>query len=171
MAPDQSDRNNGWAVGVLALAAVWFGILVGVSFIATPAKFLAPSLSLPVALDVGRHTFAVFNRTEWILSATLCGLVLFGARSRLSVIGVVILVALVLAETVWLLPLLDSRVGLIIAGQQPAPSNLHMIYIVCEVAKLLSLLLIVIDTAGRLASNKQWTTSRPVRSEFNSADR
>lgn len=37
----------------LLLAVLWAGLLLGVSFLATPVKFLAPSLSLPVALDVG----------------------------------------------------------------------------------------------------------------------
>ncbi len=44
------------------LLLIWAGVALGVAFVATPAKFLAPSLSLPVALDVGRHTFAVYDR-------------------------------------------------------------------------------------------------------------
>ena len=53
----------------LLLPALWIGLLVGVCFIATPAKFQAQSLSLPVALDVGRSTFAIWNNVEWILIA------------------------------------------------------------------------------------------------------
>lgn len=48
-----------------------------------PSKFLAPSLSLSVVLDVGRHAFAVFNKLEWLLAATVL-LMAFGARARLS---------------------------------------------------------------------------------------
>ncbi len=61
---------------VFALALLWIGLLIGVSFLATPAKFLAASLTLPVALDVGRHTFAIFNRVEWLLAATFLVLTL-----------------------------------------------------------------------------------------------
>lgn len=144
------DERKYWAAGALVLAAIWFGMLVGVSFLAAPAKFLAPSLSLPVALDVGRHTFMVFNRTEWLLSFALTGLILFGPWSRVSVTGAIV-VALVAAETFWLLPLLDSRVDVIIAGQQPAPSRLHTLYILFEVTKLFGLLLIMIDAVRRTA--------------------
>ena len=48
----------------IVLALVWFGVLAGVSFLATPIKFMAPSLSLSVALDVGRQTFAALNPLE-----------------------------------------------------------------------------------------------------------
>src|SRR5690606_30735313 len=51
-------------LSLLLLAVLWTGLLLGVSFLATPVKFLAPSLSLPVALDVGRQTFMVFNWVE-----------------------------------------------------------------------------------------------------------
>jgi hypothetical protein len=46
---------------------LWAGMLLGVSFIATPAKFLAPSLPLAQALDVGRSSF-----TSWRLSNGSC---------------------------------------------------------------------------------------------------
>lgn len=153
MVPDDRRQKKRWAVGQLMVAALWFGMLVGVSFLATPAKFLAPSLSLPVALDVGRHTFLVFNKTEWLLTIVLVGLVLSGTRSQLSVSGAAIVAALVIAQTFWLLPLLDSRVGMIIAGQQPAPSRLHTLYIVSEMAKLSGLLLIMVDAARRVAGD------------------
>ena len=40
------------------------GLSVGVAFLATPARFLAPSLSLPAALDLGRQTFRAYHTTE-----------------------------------------------------------------------------------------------------------
>ena len=165
MAFAEAYRKKGWAVGVLVIAAIWFGMLVGVSFVATPAKFLAPSLSLPVALDVGRHTFAIFNRIEWVFLVALAVLVLAGARGWLNLTGLAIVAGLMIAETGWLLPLLDSRVGMIIAGQQPAPSNLHTIYIACEAAKLLGLIGVVIGAAWDIAGNRQnaaWQSAQPV---------
>jgi len=47
----------GAAAMVRPLAWVWMGIVIGVSFLATPVKFTADSLTRPVALDVGRATF------------------------------------------------------------------------------------------------------------------
>jgi hypothetical protein len=39
-------------------------MILGVSFLATPAKFMASSITLPVALDAGRHAFSVLNKIE-----------------------------------------------------------------------------------------------------------
>ena len=56
-------------------AALYLGVVLGVSFIATPAKFMAP---LPLAdhLQIGRVTFevnAVDNDTDDVISGTLNG--------------------------------------------------------------------------------------------------
>jgi hypothetical protein len=140
-----------FSVAGLALSLFWIGLLVGVSFLATPAKFLAPSLTLPVALDVGRHTFAIFNRVEWMLAATLLILVFANPRDVTVAAGAGVAALIVVVEAVWLLPALDRRVGLIITGQQAPASNLHDIYIAIEVAKLLLLGVVAFVTARRLA--------------------
>lgn len=136
-------------VGLLAVSALWLGLLLGVSFLATPVKFHAPSLQLPVALDVGRYTFAAFNKVEWIcVVATLA--LLFGARGRIAMAAMTVAVVVLVAETAWLLPALDQRVGMILAGRQPPPSNLHVAYIAIEIVKLIALLALCGDTVRRL---------------------
>jgi hypothetical protein len=141
------------------LILIWAGLAIGVAFVATPAKFLAPSLSLPVALDVGRHTFALYNQMELLLLAGLVVLALF-ARSRTVWLAAVALPgAIVLAETLWLIPTLDARVGAIMAGRVPPPSNLHVVYIVADAVKIVLLLL-----AGWLAPRlAEGGPSRPSR--------
>jgi hypothetical protein len=49
---------------LLILMTVWAGMIVGVSFIATPVKFQAPSLTIPVGLEVGRYTYRLFTTVE-----------------------------------------------------------------------------------------------------------
>jgi hypothetical protein len=140
------------SVLALAIVVLWIGLLAGVSFLATPAKFLAPSLTLPVALDVGRHTFAIFNKMEWLLAvAALLVVLLSRPRSGIAIAGSVIVALFVAVEAAWLLPVLDQRVGLIIAGGQPPASNLHNIYIGIEVVKLLVLVVISFVIGRRLA--------------------
>lgn len=123
------------------LFTMWAGVATGVAFLATPAKFLAPSLSLPVALDVGRHTFAVYNRFELALAAGLLLLVLLARRWRwlpaLAAPGLVVVL-----QAVWLIPALDARVGLILAGRTPPPSLLHQLYIGAEALKISALLVV-----------------------------
>lgn len=119
----------------------WTGLLAGVSFVATPAKFLAPSLSLPQALDVGRVTFHVLALIEWGLLAVFA--VLLAAswasnRARRPVAILLLLIGAILAiETFALRPPLDARVGAIIAGETVAPDHLHSVYVVLEALKLL----------------------------------
>ena len=127
---------------LLTGASLWLGLRLGVSFLATTVKFNAPSLSLPVALDVGRATFTVFNPVEWIMAAILLLLAL-GSR-RMTIITTVILVCLALAaQTFWLLPVLDARVGLILMGTATADSHHHLFYIAADVLKTLALTAVI----------------------------
>ena len=122
----------------LAVALVWAGMLIGVSFVATPIKFTAPGLSLPVALEVGHVTFRLFSRIEWALALILLLSAVAGtARARTVLAG--LLVAVVVAQAVWLLPALDARVAAVVAGGTPPPSAHHTFYAVAEAAKLLLL--------------------------------
>lgn len=142
---DRRERRTAVALAVVAL--VWIGLLLGVSFLATPVKFLAPSLTLPVALDVGRQTFRWFSRVELVLAgaALLAALAYDGRRGLGSMRGTgrplatvlaVVLLAVVLLQVLWLLPLLDARVEIILRGGMPQPSRLHDVYVAIEAVKL-----------------------------------
>jgi hypothetical protein len=117
------------------LAILWAGIALGVAFLATPAKFLAPSLTLPVALDVGRQTFAVCNRVELVIGALLIALAPFTTRRGPWTLAFLPPIALVVLQAVWLIPTLDARVGQILQGHAPPPSSLHLVYIAVEAFK------------------------------------
>ncbi|CCW35651.1 Domain of unknown function (DUF4149) [Chthonomonas calidirosea] len=123
---------------VVLLAIYWAGMLVGVSFLATLAKFQAPSLTMPVALDVGRATFHLFNRVEWGCALALLVLVfLTGKRLRFRLPLVLLLIGLLVLQTFWLLPGMDARIDLLLRGQ-PLPTeklSLHQIYFYCELLK------------------------------------
>ncbi len=120
------------------MALVWAGMVLGVSFLATPAKFLAPSLPLPVALDVGRHTFRVFGRVEVALAALL-GLRAATARPTRPLDLAPGL--MVLAQALWLRPRLEVRMQQVMDGRVvPRSSRLHLVYVASETAKLAALL-------------------------------
>lgn len=119
---------------------LWGGIAVGVAFIATPAKFLAPSLSLPVALDVGRQTFRVFNTVEIGLVVILSILAFLSKHRREEFLRFSLPALIVALQAIWLIPALDARVAMIMAGSSPPPSALHTIYIGLELAKIVWLL-------------------------------
>jgi hypothetical protein len=124
----------------LRLLLLWAGLSAGVAFLATPAKFMAPSLSLPVAPDVGRHTFRVYNDVELALLGTLIVLGAWSKARRSRYLALVVPGAVVAAQALWLIPMLDARVTTILAGGEPPQSDLHALYIGAELLKLLCLL-------------------------------
>lgn len=125
------------------LLVFWAGLSAGVAFLATPVKFLAPSLSLPVALDVGRQTFRAYNTTEIVLLAFALILGALSA-SRVRWYGSLAMPAILVGlQSLWLLPALDRRVVAVLAGApEPAPSYLHAAFIGLEAVKVVGLLAI-----------------------------
>lgn len=133
----------------LLVAALWAGLLAGVSFLATPVKFHAESLSLPVALDVGRATFRVFSGIEQIMAILLLLAVLLAGGRRWSLLSVLLLGGILVTQAAWLLPALDDRIAAVIAGVAPPPSLHHMAYAAAEAAKLALLAVLVVDGLRR----------------------
>lgn len=125
---------------LVLVTALWLGMLIGVSFLATPVKFQAPSLDLPTALEVGRVTFALFNPVEWIAAALLAAAVLLAGERRLVLIAAVVLIAVLALQSFWVLPGLDARVGEVIAGTPPPPSSQHLAYVALEGIKAVVLI-------------------------------
>ena len=126
-----------------AIAWIWLGMILGVSFLAAPAKFMAESLTLPVALEVGRVTFGLFDRLEWLITAALL-IAAWRWRQRgwldrrLTVLIAAILV-IVLVQSFYFLPLLDARVGRVMAGETLEPSPLHTVSGAFEVVQAILL--------------------------------
>lgn len=127
---------------LIAACLLWAGMVLGISFLEAPVKFTAPSLTLPVGLDVGRHVFGAFNRVEvgWAVLTLALALLGSGALGRgpFALLGSAW--AIVAAQALWLLPALGARTDRIIAGETLPSSPLHVIYIGLDVVKLLVLL-------------------------------
>ncbi len=114
-------------------------MILGVSFVATPLKFQAPSVTLEIGLEIGRLVFGVFNKIEIAFAVVMVLMLLLSRQKDISV-GALVVVWLALAlQTVWLLPALVDRIQLIMQGQQLPPSALHSIYVGLEVVKILAL--------------------------------
>ena len=126
---------------LIAVCFVWTGMVLGLSFLETPLKFTAPSVTLPIGLEIGRRVFGALNLIEIILTIVSIALVLL-ARARLhrgiaaALVGVWVIVA---AESLWLLPALDERAVRIIAGEALPSTYHHVLYIVLESTEVLLL--------------------------------
>lgn len=144
---------------ITAVLFVWAGVLLGVSFVATPAKFLAPSLPMAQALDVGRWTFHVLACLEWGFVATvalLLAIAWYSGSARIGpAAGLVAVVAIMLAaETFVLRPHLDARVLRIMAGASLPPSPWHNLYVALEALRLALILAGAIQIVRRLDASR-----------------
>jgi hypothetical protein len=122
------------------VAFTWLGMTIGISMIATPARFSAESITRPVALDVGRVVFAALNKVELLALVLLLVVVRVSGRSRNLWAWCSVLVLIVVAQGAWLIPELAARTDIILAGREPPPSYAHAIYSTLELAKVAVLL-------------------------------
>jgi hypothetical protein len=128
--------------GLGALIMLWAGVVIGVSFLTAPAKFTAPTLTLPVAMDVGRQEFGTLNLAEILLAVVALALAAYARVERLIWFGLAVAAAVIALQALWLLPVLDARAEMIIQGETPPRAPWHTIYIAIEVLKLLALLVV-----------------------------
>lgn len=115
---------------------------MAISFMEAPVKFTAPSLTLAVGLDVGMQVFGTLNKIE-IMFAVIGAVLLLLNKSPLKAATIFIFILIILLlQTFWLLPDLSERAIMIINGETPPASNLHIAYIILEAVKLIALFLL-----------------------------
>lgn len=150
----------GFIAIVLALTALWLGMVVAISFLETPLKFRAPGVTTRIGLGIGRLVFRALNVVESLL---LLGIVvtvanfgmldlLMGQESfyglLLLAVGVMLLVQLIVIR-----PLLNRRTAAVLAGESPGGSKTHLVYIATELVKVVALVwavLLSIELLGTL---------------------
>ncbi len=141
----------------IAIPFIWFGAIGAISFMEAPLKFTAPNITLALGLGIGRIVFQTLNKIEIVLAIVLI-ISVFMQRPKgqswiyfLSIASV-----LLLLETVWLLPALDERTIQVISGNAPPFSNAHIVYIVFDAIKFLSLFVLgVMLTKQHLKASAQ----------------
>lgn len=133
------------------LAFVWFGLTAGISLLEGPVKFTAPTLTRPVALDVGRVVFQALNKVELIFLIGMLVLIRVSDQSRQLFAFGAVLALIMITQSVWLLPELSERSAMIVSGVEPGPSIAHGAYAATELLKLLTLFLLGLKSlsAGR----------------------
>ncbi|OJX64083.1 MAG: hypothetical protein BGO95_02245 [Micrococcales bacterium 73-13] len=136
----------------LVLAGVWIGLIVGLGFIETPLKFLAPGVDLPIALGIGRLVLTAADIAGAVLLIAITVVSLL--RPRLSRAGLITLGALwlvLIVQVAIIRPLLNARTDLILAGGDPGDSVLHVLYIAADLLLLAGLVVYVAFAARRPA--------------------
>jgi len=141
----------------IAVASVftWVGFVCAISFMEAWLKFRAPGVSLSIGLGIGRLVFGALNKVEWVLfAATAVSLFPWKAEKRSIWMLLLVLAVLLVAQTFWMLPALDARAELHIAGAAVPPSNMHFGYVAAEGVKVAALVwtgTLLIGRTGRKA--------------------
>jgi len=131
----------------------WLGAVLGISFLETPLKFRAPGITLTLGLGIGRLVFRALTVVELVLAAALTAAMIIGTGGLGADAPTVVLTALwvLLAVQVTVLrPRLDRRTRMILAGDTPARSHLHLAYIALEAVKVALLAVIGVLLVLRL---------------------
>lgn len=120
---------------------LWIGFVLAISFMEAWLKFQAPGVTVTLGLGIGKLVFRALNYVEWFfiilifVSTLLRGAPFFQRKHIFYCISALI----VLLQTTWLLPELDARANMLIAGKDPGNSSLHFIYVGMEVLKVICL--------------------------------
>ena len=127
----------------LTATFLWIGFVGAISFMEAWLKFRAPGITVPLGLGIGRIVFNALNKVEWVLALAVLIDILISRQSvfKLGHMPYLIPVALLIVQTVWLLPTLNARAQLHIDGANVPPSNLHFWFVAIEVVKVTSLFL------------------------------
>ncbi|MEM7301091.1 MAG: hypothetical protein AAF468_08410 [Pseudomonadota bacterium] len=121
-----------------SVALLWAGLALGGNVIAASAKFQVPDLSNQILFQIGRAQFGWLAVAEWSLLAIYClGWLML---SRFAALLCTVPVLATLGQQLWLIPLLNQRTDMVVAGQLPPESNIHLVYVFVELTKIAWLL-------------------------------
>jgi hypothetical protein len=132
-----------WAFVVPIL---WIGFVLAISFMEAPLKFRAPSVTVPIGVEIGHVVFHALNRVE-VFFALLVALAVLGTRRmRDTTLSTLAVNVVLFVQTVVLFGPLDARAMEVVAGRSVPESPWHVVYIGLEVAKLV----LVVGLSARL---------------------
>jgi hypothetical protein len=142
-------------IGVVQVAVpfTWLGMVLAISFLETPLKFRAPGITVPLGLGIGRLVFRALAVAELALAASLTAALVLVNRSVIvgaaSWTFTALLWAVLAVQASVLRPRLDQRARLVVAGESPPRSRLHLAYVALDGIKVVLLSVVgVVLVAG-----------------------
>lgn len=127
----------------IAITFIWVGFIGAISFMEAWLKFRAPGIDTALGLGIGQLVFSALNKVE-ITSAVLIVLLSIASKEKktIQVQGLFyVAVAILVLQSVWLLPALDTRANLIRESVVLGKSKLHLWYVLVEIVKITCLIL------------------------------
>lgn len=132
---------------VLLILGIWIGLLLGISFIEAPLKFRAPGITTKLGLGIGKLVFSVSNKVQLgiLLVVFLYSFLEFFKLDTSFKLFTSLLSSLMIIQTFYLIPALDARAELILNDYEAAQSYHHIIFIIMEVIKIVTLVFLFIN--------------------------
>lgn len=132
-------------VVVGALACVWLGMVLAISFVEAPLKFRVPGVTLPLGLAIGRRVFAALNAIELALAAAVVVAAAVGDHPVALVVTGAVAIATLLVQVVAVRPALARRSDRVLAGETEGPrSRAHLGYVGLELVKVAALVALAV---------------------------
>ncbi|MGB1360936.1 MAG: hypothetical protein ACPG8V_02345 [Alphaproteobacteria bacterium] len=121
---------------------LWAGEIIGLSFIATPAKFLASNFTIPELLIIGNVTFHTQKWVEWgflavLLILNICHYRKNGINNNMAVL--ITIFCLFMIEYYYLMPIMDIRLSNVVNGINQPATNHHNVFVALEIIKIIIL--------------------------------
>ncbi|WP_010663181.1 hypothetical protein [Marinilabilia salmonicolor] len=131
----------------------WAGAVSSISFMEAWIKFQAPGVTLPIGLGIGMKVFRALNFIEWALLVAYSAILVLSFRKLSLVVKSlsIVLMLVLLVQTFVLLPALSERALMIIDGKQVDDSLVHLYYVILEVVKVTSLIVLSVKWGRRQA--------------------
>jgi len=138
-------------------AFFWLGFFMAISFMEAPLKFTAPGLNMAEGLRIGKIIFGALNICEWSFLLIIIVTCIIKKPTWRGFYLVAAVSVIMVAETAWLLPVLDHNANLIIQGTPVTSHSVHWFYVLFEIIKVPVLLMIGLES-GKALMGKSLTT-------------
>ncbi|MFW6275589.1 MAG: hypothetical protein ACOC2M_03040 [bacterium] len=125
----------------------WAGFVSAISFLEAWLKFQAEGVTRETGLSIGKLVFTALNRVELLFLVSVW-VILFVQKQykirQLSANNFMLwfITVILIIQTFWLLPKLVERAEIIIAGNVPPDSLIHLFYILFELIKVIVLIVL-----------------------------
>lgn len=131
-----------------AVAFVWLGMVLAISFIEAPLKFRAPGVTIRLGLGIGRLVFRALNTVEAVLAVAVLITVLLGQPGAAPIVAMAVVLVMLAVQLAVVRPRLNRRSDAVLAGDGDVGprSHAHVVYVVLETIKVVGLV-----TLGSLA--------------------
>ena len=125
-----------------ALAFVWLGMVLAISFLEAPLKFRAPDVTIRIGLGIGRLVFKALNGIECALAAAVLVLVLLGHAGVGAIVATAVVLVVLVVQLAAVRPALNRRSDAVLAGEEGPRSHAHVVYVALEGVKVTGLVVL-----------------------------